>query len=270
MLGPARCSWMSSGDREEVAVNSTDAPGINNQGWALLCPSSSAHVNDVSGPGQAQATLAKMHENSWLAASHHCKQHQSTATCAAAEAFECPTGEHSASSTNSTPAKLMGNKQHAVSPLNPNWRASPPFSSASMASPQHTYLDLSRANSAGSVSTQSISSCNGLSLAHIVKKYKRAKSLLQAHIHEVQRLKDLAAIEAQKALTAANQARTLESQLADSTAAVVEARVAQQQLEQQVRNPSVVLQALLGVCAKMRVDNICTLILSVVHSKTYT
>jgi hypothetical protein len=74
-----------------------------------------------------------------------------------------------------------------------------------------------------------------MGLQHVLKKYRRAKALLQAHLHETQRLKAVAAGEAQKAAAAAEQARALEAQLAASTAVVADATVAQQRLQQQVR-----------------------------------
>lgn len=89
-------------------------------------------------------------------------------------------------------------------------------------------------SSAGSISMQSTGSCSGLGLQHVLKKYRRAKALLQAHLHETQRLKAVAASEAQRAAAAEGQARELELQLAASTAAIAEATMVQQQLQQQV------------------------------------
>jgi hypothetical protein len=58
--------------------------------------------------------------------------------------------------------------------------------------------------------------------------------LLQTQLQETQRLKQVVDIECQKAAAAAMHAKTLEAQLAASTAAVQEAQRAQFQLQQQV------------------------------------
>lgn len=126
------------------------------------------------------------------------------------------------------------------------WYQLSPASACSMPSPQHLAAlpqQLHATHStAGSISMQSTGSCSGLGLQHVLKKYRRAKALLQAHLHETQRLKAVAAGEAQKAAAAAQQAVALEAQLAASTAAVAEATVAQQRLQQQVRAVVVTLQ----------------------------
>lgn len=59
-------------------------------------------------------------------------------------------------------------------------------------------------------------------------------SVLQTQLQETQRLKQVVDIECQKAAAAAMHAKTLEAQLAASTAAVQEAQRAQFQLQQQV------------------------------------
>ena len=150
--------------------------------------------------------------------------------------------QHTSKSATTTPLKATALGSQALSPLNPHWQNSPALSCASVPTPHHPCAAMSAANSNCSFSTQSMGSCNGLGLPHVVKKYKRAKSLLQAHLHEVQRLKGVVAAEEQKAAAAAEQARVLEGQLAASTAAVVEARLAQQDLQQQVNTPATMLQ----------------------------
>jgi hypothetical protein len=136
-------------------------------------------------------------------------------------------------------------QQPAGTPLQQQgWHQLSPASACSNLSPQHlaAALPAVRAahSTAGSISMQSTGSCSGLGLQHVLKKYRRAKALLQAHLHETQRLKAVAAGEAQKAAAVAEQARALEAQLTASTAAVADATVAQQRLQQQVRRSALV------------------------------
>jgi hypothetical protein len=139
------------------------------------------------------------------------------------------------------PGQLQQQQQPAGTPLQQQgWYQLSPASACSNLSPQHLIAALPAVraahSTAGSISMQSTGSCSGLGLQHVLKKYRRAKALLQAHLHETQRLKAVAAGEAQKAAAAAEQARALEAQLRASTAAVAEATVAQQRLQQQVRD----------------------------------
>jgi hypothetical protein len=139
------------------------------------------------------------------------------------------------------PGQLQQQQQPAGTPLQQQgWYQLSPASACSNLSPQHLIAALPAVraahSTAGSISMQSTGSCSGLGLQHVLKKYRRAKALLQAHLHETQRLKAVAAGEAQKAAAAAEQARALEAQLTASTAAVADATVAQQRLQQQVRD----------------------------------
>jgi hypothetical protein len=122
-----------------------------------------------------------------------------------------------------------------------------------------------------SCSLQSAGSCSSLGASHVVRKYKRAKSLLQvgvlcclgvvmrgplmqatlahapptppptractpqAQLQETQRIKALLELESHKAAAAAVRVQALEGQLATSNAAVQEAQHAQHELQRQVR-----------------------------------
>lgn len=225
----------------------------------LVVYDSSPHRPDVSGPHtghhhshreapeyaarctsqqqlQSQTRTFRAHgDSSTLVAQSHQQQHNTQCSAACHPVgLQRHTSQCSSQPASVTPLKESAMASQGLSPLNPKWQQSPAFSCASMPSPQHPYAVPPTAHSTSSFSTQSLGSCNGLGLPHVVKKYKRAKALLQAHLHEVQRLKAVAATEAQKAAAAAEQARTLEGQLAASTAAVVEVRLGQQDLQQKV------------------------------------
>lgn len=261
-----RVSRAHNGQRnaaKSLQLRSCDSAGCRSHGGSLTCDSDQEVVifdNSPAGSGVG-GFLSERSDDVWLAEradlqGHAHLQHQNLPTqgigsTTMAKSYVHQSHDHNApaqqalrsnrqhsqyksQSATTTPLKATALGSQGLSPLNPHCQHSPAISCASMPTPHHPYAGMSATNSTCSFSTQSLGSCNGLGLPIVVKKYKRAKSLLHAHLHEVQRLKGVAAAEEHKAAAAAEQARILEGQLAASTAAVVEARVAQHDLQQQV------------------------------------
>lgn len=243
---PAQASCMSNAtydsDQEVVVFdNSPGASGGIAHREEALGPTRNGHHDAAQLPRdfkQCTTSHSSAHCPATMLCHHQAQPNEARSVQTPPDTAGCNVQRQS-QSLAVTPIKETAFGCQGLSPLNPQWQHSPAFSCASMPSPQQLYAVISAANSTSSFSTQSMGSCNGLGLPHVVKKYKRAKALLQAHLHEVQRLKGVAAAEAQKAAVAAEQAATLEAQLATSTSAVIEARVAQQELQQQVRIPCV-------------------------------